>query len=341
MVRSRGAAALGAVGIVVAGAAVAPLGAAADDGARAAQACVAAKNVEFINDDSGSMASFDPGKNRAEAIKLLLSKAANRGGTTFGAVEFGDEAGVLFGPGLITPQNVGFANSIVDQRTQNDGARPVGSGGGTNYNAAFAVATQHNPGANARVFLTDGGHNEGEYQNGHRGGPPTYVIGFGSSTVGEAGTRLQQIATETNGRYFPQTDSSSLTGVIEDIDAKLSCARRTRTFTDQFQRTGQSRPHRLGIGSGIRSVEFTVLWRNATDVFDISRIRVFAGRRLVGFARARRLKVTRRRGKTFTTVRVRGNAIRRGRKLRFSVKAKRLTLGATQVRTTVAQSRRR
>ena len=35
--------------------------------------------------------------------------------------------------------------------------------GGTDYNAAFNTGRAANPGAQARIFLTDGGHNLGDY----------------------------------------------------------------------------------------------------------------------------------------------------------------------------------
>ena len=55
--------------------------------------------------------------------------------------------------------------------------------GGTDYNVAFDTARAANPGAAARIFLTDGGHNAGTYNNTHlnpapQAQTPTYVIGF-------------------------------------------------------------------------------------------------------------------------------------------------------------------
>jgi hypothetical protein len=47
------------------------------------------------------------------------------------------------------------------------------SSGGTDYNAAFDKTKTDPPGAGARIFLTDGGHNVGDYGDGHQGGPPT------------------------------------------------------------------------------------------------------------------------------------------------------------------------
>ena len=41
---------------------------------------------------------------------------------------------------------------------QNDGFH---DGGSTDYNAAFDASSSEQPGATARIFLTDGGHNVG------------------------------------------------------------------------------------------------------------------------------------------------------------------------------------
>ena len=59
--------------------------------------------------------------------------------------------------------------------------------GSTNYVDAFKTAHASNPGAQARIFLTDGGQNiDNIYQtNDHQGsGGPVYVIGL---TIGAPG----------------------------------------------------------------------------------------------------------------------------------------------------------
>ena len=98
--------------------------------------------------------------------------------------------------------------------------------GTTDYNAAFALSDTENPGAQARIFLTDGGHDVGTYNNGHLVHKvPTYVVGF-SPGVGlpEDQARLLAIANETGGKFFPQTDSSQLQSIMDEIDAALTCA---------------------------------------------------------------------------------------------------------------------
>ena len=113
----------------------------------------------------------------------------------------------------------------------------------TDYNAAFARAQADNPGAKARIFLTDGGHDVGDYTNGHRGGPPTYVIGFGGATFGEDGDRLRTIAERDRRQSFPQTDDSNLQAVMNEIGTTLTCQSPPKAFRDAFSKAGQARAH--------------------------------------------------------------------------------------------------
>jgi hypothetical protein len=335
--------------LALAGLAALPMGAAG------AASCTSAKNVELINDDSGSMSSTDPNRNRVEAAKLLLSKAANRGGTTYGAVEFAKEASPIFGPTKVTSANLASLSNTITARTLDDGSgAPLAedpsrtdTGGGTDYNAAFTVGNQSNAGADARVFLTDGGHNEDNYNDVHKNPvKKTYVVGFGGITAGTPDEqRLQAIANDTGGQYFPVTDSGQLTGVVNTIDDKLSCAAATKTFADAFSRQGQTKLHSLKTSTSTRSLEFTILWQGAQNAFDIANLTVQSGKQVVAVGSRKRrkrsrLKVTRKRGSTFLTVRVRGKGLRRGHRVRFRLKAKVLTV-PTFVGTSVAQSKRR
>jgi hypothetical protein len=316
---------------------VAPLGAGAAGGAEGAQACRAANAVTLIADDSQSMQFEDPARNRAEAQKLLLAKAANRGGATYAGVEFGADAGIAFPAQRVTRGNVGALAANIDRRTNADEFDPARRGGGTDYNAAFRVAKSAAPAAKAWVFLTDGAHNRGVYANGHVGGPPTYVVGFGDSGTPANAARLRKIVADNGGRYFPETGSGNLTTVVDRIDQAFRCAK-VRTFASTFARAGQRRSYSAKLGKGVRSVELTLTWSNPAATFALERLRVTSGSRLVGFARARKLKVARRGGKTFLTARVIGKGLR-GKRLGFRVKAKKLGAASVRVTTTVAQVR--
>lgn len=292
-----------------------------------AQACARANNVEAIIDDSGSMSVTDPGVLRVRGMKLFL---ANNEAKTLGAVEFGSDAARVFQPaGIGRFQAV--MGALLDQRIKADNLS-------TDYNAAFAAAKVNNPAARARIFLTDGGHTDGVYLNGHRGGPPTYVVGFGSVTAGEDGNRLRQIATETGGKSYLQTDATTLQPVFEEITAALNCQAPPRSYADLFTRAGQAKRHSLTIPSGIRSVRFTLSWLNPSDSFDIGSFRLVRKGKVVAKARVRKLKLNKRRGQSFLTVKVSG--VRRG-KLRFRVKAKRITVPGVQAKLTTQATRNR
>jgi hypothetical protein len=178
--------------------------------------CTAARNVEAIIDDSGSMEGTDPEVLRRLALEILLTKPRNQG-ETLGAVEFGSTADQLFPPLEVEAgQEQDELLALIERELRADN-------GGTNYNAAFAVMADENPGAAARIFLTDGGHNEGTYALGHLNGPPTYVIGLGIGRRGGDAGRLQRIASETGGRYFPSVDQGELQQVLNAIDSVLNC----------------------------------------------------------------------------------------------------------------------
>ena len=87
--------------------------------------------------------------------------------------------------------------------------------GGTDYNLAFNTARAANPGASARIFLTDGGHNAGIYTDAHlnpapAAQTPTYVIGF---SVGLGLPEDQARLAEDRGRHRRRSTSRSPTRV--------------------------------------------------------------------------------------------------------------------------------
>jgi hypothetical protein len=203
----------------------------------------------------------------------------------------------------------------------------------TDYNAAFAQAKSDNPNAQARIFLTDGGHDAGAYLNGHAPGPPTYVVGFGSATSGTDGARLQKIASDTGGKYFPQTDSSNLQAVMNEVGSILACQSLPAKYADAFSRAGQAHGHTYTVPRGFSHLRFALSWSNPTSKFNL--VLVGSGYR----AGAARLHVTRRASSTYLLITVTG--VPRG-KLKFKVKALRLGAGngANRVTTQITRSRR-
>jgi von Willebrand factor type A domain len=276
-------------------------------------ACTVRKNVEAIIDDSASMLGTDSNNLRSAGLKLIMNTPGNEG-KTLGAIEFGDDADPIFSPGLIGTNRTPFSQAL-DQKVRGDN-------GSTNYNAAFDLARTHNPNADARLFLTDGAHNSGDYLNGHRGGPPTNTIGLGF-IFGDDEARLKTIASETGGIYRKAQDDSDLQAAMNDVNARVNCLSTPKRVTDTFTKKG-SKSHKLNVGTGIRSIQFALSWASPNDKFSIGRFRLKRGKRLVGVAKARKLKVRKRRGKTFVTLKLSG--LKRGR-LSYRVTANRVASG--------------
>jgi hypothetical protein len=328
---------------VAAGALAAPSGA---SGPRAhAAACTPATNIEAIIDDSGSMTVTDPNRLRVQAMDLLINALGS--GTTLGAVEFGSgddfstpptpAADPVFNPEPVGP-NAAAMKSALDTKIQADN-------GSTDYNAAFDTARAANPGAQARIFLTDGGHNAGTYNNTHLNPTgsqtPTYVIGFSPGISAQVDQdRLKKIASDTGGRYFPLADSSTLQAVMNQIEAIVTCQSAPRTFNDNLAQ-GKSRAHTVALSRRARSAQLALTWTSPLDRFKVTNVRIVRGKKVVArAARVHKLKVKVSKGTTFVVVKV--SRLVRG-KLRFNVKAVKIGSGAPKVRLTtqVSQSRRR
>ena len=130
-----------------------------------ASACAKATNIEAIVDDSGSMAVTDSGTLRVKALKLLINTLEPA--RPLGAVEFGGsffEARRRRPTRCSRPSRSGRTPPRWRPRWK---AKILADNGGTDYNAAFAQSDADNPNAEARIFLTDGGHDIGTYNNGH------------------------------------------------------------------------------------------------------------------------------------------------------------------------------
>jgi hypothetical protein len=328
--------------VAVVGAGLMAAGIAAQSGAESpranAAACTKATNIEAIIDDSGSMAGTDPNTLRVKGLKLLINTLSS--GTFLGAVEFGGSfsssepsADTVFKPEAVGPNATAMGNAL-DSKIKADN-------GVTDYNAAFAQSDADNPNAAARIFLTDGGHNVGDYNNGHlTHKSPTYVVSFGSASVGADQARLQGIANDTGGHYYPLTDSSQLQSVMNAIGAALTCQTPPQTFKDNLAQ-GKSKTHAVTIGASTKSLQIALTWASPLDQFTISNLNLVSHGKTIAVGsrrKVRRLKVKRTKSQTFTIIKVSG--LRKG-KLRFKVKAKRIGSGAPKVRLTTQVSRGR
>ena len=165
-----------------------------------ASACTPATNIEAIVDDSGSMAVTDPSTLRVKGLKLLINTLSPR--TTLGAIEFGGN----FFEGTRHPRPTPCSRPRPWARTPRRWPPRWKQDPGRQRRHRLqrrVRAVRHGqPRRQARIFLTDGGHDIGTYNNGHLTHKvPTYVIGFSSGVAApEDQARLQSIASDTGGR---------------------------------------------------------------------------------------------------------------------------------------------
>jgi hypothetical protein len=328
-------------GLIVA--AVAAPGSGQAAGARAAAAaCTPATNIEAIIDDSGSMQVTDTNRLRVQAMDLLINALDAK--ASLGAVEFGSSydpatpaADIVFPAEPVGP-NAAAMKSALDSKIQGDN-------GSTDYNAAFDTGRAANPNAQARIFLTDGGHNAGDYNDRHlnpapQAQTPTYVIGFIPGASPDDQARLAKIASDTGGRFFPMSDSSALQSVMNQIETQLTCQTPPKTFTDSLAQ-GKGKSHKVAIAGTSRSVQLALSWTSPLDRFKISGLKIVRKGKAVATAAAKRkLKVTVKTGSTFAVVKV--SRLVKGT-LSFKVQA--ATVGSGQPKVTlttqVSQSRRK
>lgn len=221
--------------------------------------CVKKNNIQAIVDDSGSMSSSDPGRLRNQALQYFIDQPANQS-KTLGATQFGSTAALLFAPGNVQAQGATMKNAANTLIQADDG--------GTNYNDAFAQAAAQNPGATARIFLTDG-EPTSTFNNSHRGGPPTYVLGFGGAISPENNARLQAIASETGGIYIPQVDAANLQPTVIDLTTLLDCGQSARKVVLPFTAANQVKPLTEAINASTKSVVVNLSWPNAFDKFTL------------------------------------------------------------------------
>jgi hypothetical protein len=333
-----------AIGIVALLGALALAASAAAQPSAQASGCRKATNIEAIVDDSISMEFTDQNRLRVQGMDLLINTLS--AGTSVGAVEFGSGnpfaepptpgADTVFKPEPVGP-NANAMRSALDQKIHADN-------GATDYNAAFAQSDADNPNADARIFLTDGGHDVGTYNEGHLvHRVPTYVVGFSSGVSSpEDQARLKKIAADTGGHYYPLADASQLQAVMDSVAAALTCQTPPQQFTDQLKQ-GQSKPHSVAIGAATKAVQITLTWASPLDKFRLSGLRLTGRGGTLALARPKmpaKLKVEQTTSSTFAVVKV--SHLRKGR-LHFAVRAAKIGSGEPKVTLTtqVSQSSHR
>ncbi len=314
--------------------------------------CAPVTNVEAIIDDSGSMEYTDPNRLRVQAMDLLIQTLPRS--TTLGAVEFGSgfegipgilegtpAASTLFPPEPIGPNVSAMEASLSTNLNADNGA--------TDYNGAFAKADADNPQSQARIFITDGGHDVGTYEEAHLAhNVPTYVIGTEISD-GTDKARLKKIASDTGGQVYEVTEAGEVQAVVNEIGAALTCKTPPRTFTDELAQ-GQRTPHTLGVGAKTRVLHVALTWTEPGNNFKLVGLRIKSHGRLVAAVRPhtirhghktwkpKKLKVkTIAKSSTFRVLRI--AHLRRG-VLHFAVKAAKASGGTVKVTTQVGRERK-
>ena len=298
--------------------------------------CTPVSNVEAIIDDSGSMGATDFNKLRVTGMELFIQNQGNSN-KTLGAVEFGSTANTLFAPGTIGPNRAFMINQLRAQVDSNNG--------GTDYNSGFIKAGQDNPNAQTRIFLTDGADNGG-FTNTHRGGPRTHVVGLGIGKPGLGNSdadRLQQIANETGGRYFPDVKADTLQPTFNVVSSLVNCLQPPKSFRSRtFTRRGQKSTKTGSINSAARNVDLLLNWAQPTNSFSIASVAALGRRNkvlasLTGKGRPKKLgRQKKASGKTFRTLSFRKP--KGTRKLRFTIRAARI-LGAEATLSQLTQRR--
>lgn len=318
-----------------------------------AAGCRAATNVEVVIDDSGSMEVNDEEELRREATELVITKPRSEG-KVIGVFEFGSEGSQIVAPTVIVPRGEPGSNKprlIEALRNAIDA-----DNGGTNYNIGLKGAADDNPAAQARIFITDGAHNEGEYTDQHRGGPPTYVIGLSrESSRGAFRRRLQRIAAETGGRAFTGVTARQLVAVVNRIDSRLNCDVELDTDIDFPSEEDPVEEQVVELEDETHTIDVEVSWPDDEEEVEPDELEFLDDDEdVIARVSGRRLRqVIARPGRTFTVGGIQLKGTQRGprfglrltavdaEQLRVSYRATKVRGRAVRVTSQVSQSRRR
>jgi hypothetical protein len=275
-----------------------------------APGCTVASNIEGIIDDSGSMSSNDPDNYRADLLEALAFFNQEK---TMGAALFADTGAPLFGPYTVGP-NFGAIQTALAGVTDSGVV-----GFGTEYDAGFSVANSQNPGANARVFLSDGQPNTTPDSNLWKSPRiAAYVVGFGTADFAV----LNQIASETGGPpAFAVTNASQLRTVSQIINARINCQPDPVLIEKRFTKAGQSKA--VGFKAQGGTAQVLISWPTVGNVFKAEFGSGKKGKKssVAGVAKKRKkIKVKSERGESFLAL----NLSRVKGKVSFRLRAKRL-----------------
>ena len=221
-------------------------------------------DIEVVIDISGSMSGTDPQFLRKDAMRALLGLVGKN--DRLGAVAFDDLFEPVFDLQAVTDANGGALAKLADQH--------ILDRGGTDYNIAFAKgyeALTAPPVYDATrpkyvIFLTDGGHNAGDYDNAHllmAANPsarpwPVCAVQLGTQFQSSDVVRLKRIAAETGGQYATAQSNTALSDAFRRC---LGAATNQRTIVDRsisFKALGKSRRITKRIGAGLSVAKFFI-----------------------------------------------------------------------------------
>jgi von Willebrand factor type A domain len=277
----------------------------------AIKGCTKSNNIEAIIDDSGSMAGSDPAKFRTRFLDVFTSLAANNG-KTLGGVEFGTTAAPLFAPAPIPGVRAAMLASFGAVDADN---------GGTDYDAGISLGNQQNPNQNGRIFLTDGAPTNFNPAILNNPNVRTAAVGTLVTSDTSAQATLNQIANATGGAVFNVDDAAQLQAIAGAVTAMFDCKAVIQKVL-QFTRQGQTR--QFGFKAPAKAVDMLI-----TLPFD-GRIVISQGGGAgasSAIATTAKAKIKQKFGSSFTTVRVKG--LKKGKKVKFKAKAKKLPGAAT------------
>ena len=256
----------------------------------------------------------DPNRLRVQGLDLLIDTLPPA--TQLGAVEFGSgfefniegianvpAADTVFPPAPVGANGTSMKAALKSVIKADNGA--------TDYNGAFARSDADNPTAQARIFLTDGGHDVGEYMNGHlTHNVPTYVIGFGSGIApGPDQERLKKVAGRHRRQVLPPDRFLSAAIGDEHDRGGAELPDLAASFTDKLAK-GQSKIHQLAIGASTKSIQIALTWASPLDHFKIAGFKLINNGKPVAvaarLAHPRKLKIKQTGSTTFTLVKVTG-----------------------------------
>ena len=270
-------------------------------------------DVEAIVDISGSMAGSDPKFLRKDALNLLGDLSGTADG--LGAVGFDNEYQPIFDLTKTTSQ------AVVNQLKARVKTQVINRGG-TDYNVGMDKAWDalNAPGVDPNkpkliIFLTDGGHNAGDYNNGHlrfaapglfngvtqRSWPVCAVqLGRKASFLAGDVVRLKRIASDTGGKYFATQSSTSLNDIYFKCRGQSTGQQAILSRSVVFTKGGQQRQFSRRLAKRLRQATFFV---NSGGTFRFQMTLIDPkGHRIT--RSTRRLGLVFRAGKTFQFFRI-------------------------------------